>query len=94
MKRGDILQKEIVPGEVEFFHVEQVHADGSIDAIADSTGKPAGLNLRRDDLQPATMDDVLAHRRIAATPYMDYEAVNATVEEPTSATLPQSAGGV
>lgn len=81
-KRGDIVSKQIAPGQVEFFHVEQVHADGSVDAIADSTGKPAGLHLRRDYLLPATMEDVLAARERRAAPYEQYEAVNAVLQPP------------
>lgn len=61
-KRGDIVAKEIGPGQVEYSHLERVDADGEMSAISDETGKPVGLDARRDVLRPATMQEVLDAR--------------------------------
>lgn len=61
-KRGDIIARETGPGQLEFVHLEQIGADGKMSAISDETGKPVGLDTRRDVLRPATMEEVLEAR--------------------------------
>lgn len=70
LKRGSIVQKD-ANGETRFFHVENINAGGLIDAIADDTGEPAGLNVNLDTLREATMAEVLAHRA-RVVPVPDY----------------------
>lgn len=69
LKRGSIVQKD-ANGETRFYHVERVNAGGLVDAIADDTGEPAGLNINTDTLREATMAEVLAHRaqQVSAPP--------------------------
>lgn len=64
--RGDVVAREITPGQVEFIHVEQIGADGKMSGIADATGKPVGLDTRRDVLRVASMAEALEARQRAA----------------------------
>ena len=61
-KRGDIIARETGPGQIEFVHLELIEANGKMSAISDETGKPVGLDARRDVLRPATMEEVLEAR--------------------------------
>lgn len=61
-KRGDIIAKDLGNGQLEFSHLELIHADGKMSAISDETGKPVGLDARRDALRVATMEEVLEAR--------------------------------
>lgn len=61
-KPGDIIKQQMPGGRFDFFHVEAAHPNGSIDAIADDTGKPCGLSAHHSRLQPACMRELLADR--------------------------------
>lgn len=61
-KPGDIVKQAVAGGRWDFFHVETVHPNGSIDAIADSDGKPCGLSANYSRLQPACMCELQADR--------------------------------
>ena len=62
-KRGDIIAKDLGQGQIEYSHLDQINADGKMSATSDETGKPVGLDPRRDSLRVATMEEVLEARK-------------------------------
>lgn len=73
-KRGDIVART-VDGQVEYCHLDHVAPDGKMQATSDSTGRAVGLDINRDTLRPATMEEVLEARQQGINNYLPIGAV-------------------